>query len=121
MAAIEACSERHVIRRPECNEKFLIISNNFTHQDMLEYDGSPEFNWYHSQTRYTTVFNALKYIEKEYSVGYVKKILFGEQGFICQYQRKLRLKPYIYLKMAQRVESFIIKILSIESFIHKMR
>lgn len=90
MAAVEACSERYVIRKPKCNEKFLVISNNFTYADMLEYDGSPGLNWYHSQTRYTTAFNALKNGEKEYSVDYAKKILSGELGFICQYERKLK-------------------------------
>lgn len=90
MAVIEACSERYVVRRPRCNENYLVISNNFTHADMLQYDGSPEVNWYHSQTRYETVVNALKAGEKEYSLDYARKILSGELGFICQYEKKLK-------------------------------
>lgn len=90
MAVIESCSEKYIVRRPENNENFLAISNNFTHPDMLEYDGSPELNWYHSQTRYETAVNALKTGEKDYSLDYAKKILSGELGFICQYERKLK-------------------------------
>lgn len=89
MAVVEACSEKYAVRRPQGNDRGLVATNNFTLPEMTEYDGTPERNWYYSETRYKTAVEALKQGEEQYSIDYVMKLLKGELGFMCQYERKL--------------------------------
>lgn len=78
----------------ECNcEKVKIIKNNyvfasnhFTSKTMKKYNTNIEDD-IHSNDRYITMQNAFKY--HNYDLNFAKKLLSGEYGFLCQYDRKL--------------------------------
>jgi len=85
MAVVECNCETLYVIRPEPEQIFVHATNNLKSPEMLQYqyDGVDDI---HSGERYETVYNALK-DRKNCSVEYMKEILTGKQGFMCQYDR----------------------------------
>lgn len=90
MAVVECCSEEMQIRRPEKDQHFLVATNHFLTPAMIPYDGKPEANWYQSQTRYMTSFQALLENNSSDAIQHAMDILSGKLGFVCQYNRSLK-------------------------------
>lgn len=77
------------LRKPDQNqnsEDFIVTVNHFTSQSMHKYDRSNQ-NIYSSKARYETVYNALNKFDFKDNIEYIKNILRGKYGFICQYRR----------------------------------
>lgn len=68
--------------------KLICTVNNFTSSEMSPYDDS-DGNVYRSQERYATVMNAFRDLAVGDPVGKAEKLLRGEYGFICEYERSL--------------------------------
>lgn len=88
MAIVEMCSEKIRVRRPNDGNSFLISTNHFNHNEMIEFDNRPEDNWYHTKERYETVENILRQgtgLNREIGID----IASGKYGFVCQYNRNL--------------------------------
>ncbi|MBD3350506.1 MAG: linear amide C-N hydrolase, partial [Candidatus Lokiarchaeota archaeon] len=82
------------LRDPEKNEKdedFVVTVNHFTSKKMWKHDASNQ-NLYFSKERYQVSSNNLR--SKDYDDGFtfIKSLLRGEYGFMCQYKRKLNFK-----------------------------
>jgi predicted choloylglycine hydrolase len=79
------------IRQPEKNnhgEQFIITVNHFTTPQMVEFEGG-DHNIYLAETRYQTVYAALKDMEYSDGAEHAKAILSGRHGFLCQYMKKM--------------------------------
>lgn len=77
------------IQYPEKNIKnnnFIVTVNHFTTKEMQKYDRSNQ-NIYSSKKRYQNAYEALKNFKNENSKLYIKDILKGKYGFMCQYKR----------------------------------
>lgn len=48
MAVVECSSQMLIIRKPEGNNNFLVSSNHFVDEKMINENANPEANWYHS-------------------------------------------------------------------------
>ncbi|ELV06492.1 C45 family autoproteolytic acyltransferase/hydolase [Brachyspira hampsonii] len=78
----------------ECNCKkveiikndYVFISNHFVSKSMKEYNTNIEDDIY-SNERYITMEDAFK--NYDYDLNFAKKLISGEYGFLCQYDRKL--------------------------------
>ena len=70
------------------DEAFIITVNHFTSDVMQKHDASQR-NVYFSAERYKNAYDALKNINNDDSIHYVKNILRGEYGFMCQYKKDL--------------------------------
>lgn len=91
MVVVECNPMKIHIRTPEKNksgEKFIITVNHFSSKEMWKHDASDR-NVYYSETRYQTVYNALKNINYNDSIEHAKNILRGKYGFMCRYDKTL--------------------------------
>lgn len=87
VAVVECNPENIVVIRPEEGQMFVATANNYNSELMREYR-NPDIDDWKADERYFTAVNALKNKEDEYSVDYMKSILSGRHGFMCQYERK---------------------------------
>ncbi|WP_196161270.1 C45 family peptidase [Reinekea sp. G2M2-21] len=88
MAVFEMAPERTVVRYPADDEDFIISTNQFKHSDMAIFDNKPESDWYSTQTRYDVVHKAL-INDQNIDSDYLKNVLAGKMGMMCQYKRGL--------------------------------
>lgn len=65
---------------------YVFISNHFISKSMKEYNTDIEDDIY-SNERYITMEKAFK--NYDYDLDFAKKLISGEYGFLCQYDRKL--------------------------------
>lgn len=78
------------IRLPETGvsgNKFIVTVNNFTSPKMKSHDADP--NLFKADLRYETAYHALKELDFTDGADHAIRILRGEYGFMCQYERKL--------------------------------
>jgi predicted choloylglycine hydrolase len=88
-------ADRNEIVHVECSPQkikinrgnFAVASNHFVSDEMKKYEEPKSL--YHSSERYKTGYDALSKGFEEVSVGYVKDILSGKLGFMCQYDKNL--------------------------------
>lgn len=90
LAVVECCPDRLAVRRPAPGQSFIVATNNFIDPAMIAYDGQPAKNWYLSETRYETAFQALQQPFAAAPMQTAMDILAGKLGFVCQYEKKLR-------------------------------
>ncbi len=88
---VAECSPSEInIRYPEENNnggKFIVTVNHFSSEKMKIYDRSKQ-NVYSSRARYITAYDSLKKNEYDIdTISYIKNILSGKYGFMCQYKR----------------------------------
>jgi len=88
MAVVEACAGMIKIRRPEKDNAFIVATNNFRHPDMLKMEKDHDRNWFHSETRYKTIYDALIEHNGKTNLSTTQKILSGHYGFVCQYDKR---------------------------------
>lgn len=91
MVVVECNPIKMNVRYPDKNrngEDFIITVNHFTSKEMKQHDGSNQ-NVYQSETRYNTAYNALSNIDYNDGVEHAKKILCGDYGFMCQFDKKI--------------------------------
>jgi len=77
------------LRKPDKNknnENFVVMVNHFTSPKMKKYDKSNQ-NIYSSKARYETAYSALNNLNTENEIEYIKNILRGKFGFMCQYRK----------------------------------
>ena len=68
--------------------KIICTVNNFTSENMKQYDYS-DGNVYNSVERYNVVVNSLPKLLQGDVIGNTQKLLKGEYGFMCQYEKEL--------------------------------
>ena len=87
---VAECSPNKInLRKPNKNkngEDFIITVNHFTSQNMQKYDRSNQ-NIYSSKARYATAYSALNDFDSKSEIEYIKNILRGKFGFMCQYRK----------------------------------
>ncbi len=88
IVVVECNPEKIVEIRPKKYESFVATANNFNAAKMKKYR-NPEIDDWRSDERYDTVCTALKNNKGNYSLDFVKALLSGKYGFMCQYDRKL--------------------------------
>ncbi len=83
----ECAPEKMVVRTAEADD-FIVATNHFVSDEMLEYSDI-EKNNFHADRRYKTAYETLKNKQGKDAVEYAKEILGGRYGFICQYEEEL--------------------------------
>lgn len=68
--------------------KIICTVNNFTSENMQQYDYS-DGNVYNSVERYNVVVNSLPKLLQDDLIANTQKLLKGEYGFMCQYEKEL--------------------------------
>ena len=66
---------------------FVVASNHFVSEEMKKYEEAQ--NLYYSMERYKTGYSALSKDFDKFAVDYLKDILSGKLGFMCQYDKEL--------------------------------
>ncbi|MFV3013412.1 C45 family autoproteolytic acyltransferase/hydrolase [Clostridium botulinum] len=86
IAVVECNCDKIVVLNPQQGKNYVFTTNHFVSEEMQEY----QFNGVddvHSHERYETLVNAFANSE-EYSLDFIKNLLSGKMGFMCQYDRK---------------------------------
>jgi predicted choloylglycine hydrolase len=94
MTVIECTPNKKVIREPiKINDELSIICtvNSFISENMKHYEWCGEDD-YKSLERYNNVINAFKNYNNEDIIEYIKDVLKGNKGFMCQYEKSLNFK-----------------------------
>ena len=89
MVVVECSPFEINVRQADTNtkgERFIATVNHFTAAKMQKYDKSNQ-NIYSSQIRYTTAYNALLQTNYVDTITFLKNILSGKFGFMCQYRK----------------------------------
>ena len=90
MVVVECTPSLKQLRRPietRCG-KIICTVNNFTSENMKQYDYS-DGNVYNSVERYNVVIKSLPDILQGDLIANTQKLLKGEYGFMCQYEKEL--------------------------------
>lgn len=86
---VAECSPMRInLRKPEVNKKnenFIVTVNHFSTKTMQKFDKSNQ-NVYSSEARYQTAHNALTNYEGTDEISFMKDVLRGKLGFMCQYK-----------------------------------
>ena len=91
MLVIECTPNKKVIREPiKINDELSIICtvNSFISEHMKTYEWFGEDD-YKSLERYNNVISAFKNYNNEDIIEYIKDVLKGNKGFMCQYDKSL--------------------------------
>ncbi len=86
IAVVECNCDKVVILTPQQGKSYVFTTNHFVSKEMQEF----QFNGVddvHSHERYETLVNAFAN-SKDYSLDFIKNLLSGKMGFMCQYDRK---------------------------------
>ena len=89
MVVVECCPFTIHIRKAQINnngDKFNITVNHFTSKNMQNYDKSNQ-NVYASANRYHCAYNCCNSPKSKITSNYLKEVLKGKYGFMCQYKR----------------------------------
>lgn len=86
MAVVECCAERTKVRiSVNCHQHFVCAVNRF---QFLEMEGVlPEIDDWFAAIRYQTLVSALESNIHCLDLAFARKLLSGEYGFLCQYDR----------------------------------
>lgn len=91
MVVVECSKNEKRIRRPiklDNNIELICTVNSFSSNEMKKYECFLE-DTYRSDERYDVVVDAFKKYDNSYIIEYIKDILKGNYGFMCQYDKKL--------------------------------
>ncbi len=87
IAVVECnCNDLEVIK-PNEDECFITIANEFNSEKMKQYNNYNVDSW-RANERYLVAYNALKEYKNKLSFNLIQDILSGKYGFMCQYDRK---------------------------------
>ena len=85
--AVIECNCNHIeVIEPTGNNDFVVATNGFVSQKMMEYNNHAIDNW-RSDERYSVAYNALRKNQNHFSAELAGDILSGKHGFMCQYER----------------------------------
>lgn len=86
IAVVECNCDKVVVLAPEQGKNYVFTTNHFISEEMQEYqfDGVDDV---HSHERYETLVNAFAN-SQDYSLDFVRNLLSGKMGFMCQYNRR---------------------------------
>ena len=85
MVVAECNSKEYSFIFPENEKRFVVTANRFNSEKMKRYNVTDGYDLF-SEERYITGRTALRNTEC-YSLGFVKDLLSGKMGFMCQYDR----------------------------------
>lgn len=91
MIVIECSPNKKHIRKPtkfDNGIKYICTINSFISKEMKDYECKLE-DTYLSEERYQTVYDALKKYKNEDMSEYIRNLLKGDYGFMCQYKKSL--------------------------------
>lgn len=91
MTVIECTPNKKVIREAiKINDELSVICtvNSFISKNMKTYEWCGEDD-YKSLERYNNVISEFKNYNNEYIIEYIKDVLKGNKGFMCQYDKSL--------------------------------
>ncbi len=87
IAVVECnCNNVEVIK-PNKDERFISIANEFNSEKMKQYNNYHVDNW-RANERYLVAATTLKKYQNKLSFNLIQDILSGKYGFMCQYDRK---------------------------------
>ncbi|GAA0701698.1 C45 family autoproteolytic acyltransferase/hydolase [Paraclostridium ghonii] len=86
IAVVECNCDKVVVLTPQIGENYIFTTNHFVSDEMKEYQVEGIDDAY-SYERYKTLVNSLINNE-DYSLDFIKNLLSGKMGFMCQYDRK---------------------------------
>ena len=84
--ALVECNAERVAIRQGLQQPFVCATNRFHLEEMQPYHLPQVDDWF-AQTRYQTMYSALKQEGQRVDVPFAKKLLSGSCGFLCQYDR----------------------------------
>jgi len=88
IAVIECNSENIKFSKVKQTETgFVCATNVFHHSEMMVYNTPKVDNWF-ADSRYQTLYSALNDRNSFHDLDFAKRLLSGEFGFLCQYDRK---------------------------------
>lgn len=73
---------------PQPDEPFVAATNQFYSDTLHRYKNPPGIDDWRAEERYHTVKTALKTHQNKALIPFAKKLLSGQYGFICQYDRQ---------------------------------
>lgn len=88
IAVVESNSKKCVVVRPQEGENFVATANNFNSEEMKGFRTPKGVDDWRSDERYATAKTALESNTGNYSTDFSKRLLAGEYGFMCQYDRR---------------------------------
>lgn len=77
-----------ICRYPSKNKNYVCTANSFNSKELLSYNKPEHIDDWNAKKRFETMTNALNK-KDSYTFDYVKQILSGKHGFMCQYDRSL--------------------------------
>lgn len=86
LAVLESYCDRVIVLRPSREKNYVCATNRF-HSTELSFANNNEIDDWQAETRYQTLVNFLDIHAKEMSLEEAEKLLRGEYGFLCQYDR----------------------------------
>lgn len=88
IAVIESNPETLEVIYPKEGEDFVVTANNFNSEKLKCFRTSEDIDDWRSEERYFNAKTALELNRKDYSVAFAQKLLSGDYGFMCQYDRR---------------------------------
>lgn len=86
IAVVECNCDKVIVLAPQQGKDYVFTTNHFVSEEMQEYQFNGVDDIY-SHERYETLVNAFSSTQ-ERSIDFIKNILSGNMGFMCQYDRK---------------------------------
>lgn len=87
IAVVECNCDKVIVLTPENEKKYVFTTNHFVSEEMKEYQFDGVVDDVYSHERYETLVNSFENNE-DYSLDFIKNLLSGKMGFMCQYDRK---------------------------------
>lgn len=84
--ALVECNAEQVAVRQGLQQPFVCATNRFYLEEMQQYNLPQVDDWF-AQTRYQTLYTALKQKRNGVDLLFAKELLSGNCGFLCQYDR----------------------------------
>lgn len=84
--ALVECNAEQVAVRQSLQQPFVCATNRFYLEEMQQYNLPQVDDWF-AQTRYQTLYTALKQKGNGVDLLFAKELLSGNCGFLCQYDR----------------------------------
>lgn len=88
IAVIECNPKAIEVILPSAGESFVATANNFNSEKLAAFRAPLNIDGWRSEERYETAKAALMENSEKYSVTFAQRLLGGEYGFMCQYDRK---------------------------------
>ena len=87
IAVIECNAEQIKVEKTlNSNLSFVCATNTFHLPEMVGYNNDKIDNWF-AEERYQTLYSALSGKNGGFNLPFAKKLLSGDYGFLCQYDR----------------------------------